>query len=526
MIRRASPLASVSRALAASTALVVAVSACDHTITLTPDALREKPRSKVELLLFDDTHLVLLNARVDADDMVRGKLTTCSGPRCDAVAHAGGVPLTDLHKIVAYVPDTGETAAWVVGTILVLGSLTALGVGVAVATNRPAPRPTTTTGGNNSCPRMYTWNGSDWQLDSGTFGGSLFATGQLTDHDLLEHLTPQDSKLRMRLVNELPETEHTDALALRVVDHPFGTRVVPTAAGKLLTFRDPAPPLTAADLRGKDALDVVSGRDEREWTSNLSNRNPERLEDTRDGLVLDFAKPRGAKRAKLWVGARNTPWSSDMLQYLLSLLGPALPGWYAAMNTDPAARKAFSGFMEKEGSLVVNARTAGGAWAPRGLFALAGPEILKDQALEIPVDDLPGDRLTLRLDAPVSFWSIDSVAVSFEDDEGLEVRELSPVTAVADGGTNVLGELSAIDGSYYRAVTGNRAELTFDAPAAPKPGMARSYVLVSTGYYVPDVPPAPDANPAEFLRVTADPDVASRQALAMLNTALARQLLR
>lgn len=524
MIRRASPLAFFSRTIAASTALVFAATACGHTILLTESALREKRQSRVDLVLYDGTELVVRGARLGDDDNIRGRVTDCTGTSCDQAGHDGGVALGAVNKMTTYVPDDGATTAWVVGTVLVIGSLTALAIGVAVAsTTKPAPA---TTGNNLSCPRMYTWNGSDWQLDSGTFGGSLFATGQLTDHDLLEHLVPQDGKLRMRLVNELPETEYTDALALRVVDHPKGTRVVPTAAGKLLTFRDPAAPLAATDLRGKDALDVVSRRDEREWTSNLSNRNPERLEDARDGLVLDFAKPPGAKRAKLWVGARNTPWSSDMLEYLLSLLGPALPGWYASMNTDASARRAFSGFMEKEGSLVVNARTAGGAWASRGLFALAGPEILKDQALEIPVDDLPGDRLTLRLDAPVSFWSIDSVAVSFEGDEGLEVRDLSPVTAVADGGKDVLGALSAIDGSHYRAVTGNRAELSFDAPAAPKPGTSRSYVLVSTGYYVPDVPPAPAADPAEFLRVTANPDVASQQALAMLNIALARQLLR
>ena len=526
MIRRTSSLAAVSRAIAASTALVFAVSACGHTILLTEGALREKTQSRVELVLYDGTELVVRGAHVGDDDIIRGHVADCAGSSCDDAAREGGVALGAVRKMTTYVPDQAATAAWVVGTVLVLGTLSVAGLAAAASSSGHSSPPPSTTVANDSCPRMYTWNGSDWQLDSGTFGGSFFAAAQLTDHDLLEHLEPQDGKLRMRLLDELPETEYTDALTLRVVDHPNGTRVVPTAAGKLLTFRAPAPPLVATDLRGKDALDAVSARDDREWTSDLSNRNPERSGDARDGLLLDFAKPRGAKRAKVWVAARNTPWSSSMLEYLLSLLGPALPGWYATMNADASARKAFSGFMEKEGSLVVNVRTPGGAWAQRGLVSLAGPEILKDQALEFAVDDLPGDRFTLRLDAPVSFWSIDSVAVSFEEDEALEVRDLSPVTAAADGGTSVLRELSAIDGSHYRAVTGNRAELAFDAPAVPRPGMSRSYVLVSTGYYVPDVPPSPVADPAEFLRVTADPDVASRQALTLLNTALARQLLR
>ena len=379
-------------------------------------------------------------------------------------------------------------------------------------------------GGGGSCPRAYSWTGTEWILDSGTFGGSLFASAQHTDHDVLDHLSADRSRLRIRLKNELPETEHIDAITLRVVDHPVGTKVVPTDSGKLLTFRDSKSPTAAVDSRGLDTLSMVATRDGREWTSNLSGRDPTRTADARDGLMLSFAKPPGAKRGKLWINARNTNWASSMLTYLLSQLGPALPDWWATMNRDDKARDAFTSFIERDGALLVEVKTTTG-WASRGKLSLAGPEVLKDQALELPIDDLSGDVLTVRLDAPVAFWSIDSVAVSFEDDAPLEIHDLSPMSAITKDGVDVREELRAIDGSAYSTVNGDWAELTFDAPASPKPGFLRSFVVVSTGHYVPDITPDPHADPALFLRMTSDPDAAARRALAMLNASLVLRLL-
>lgn len=511
----------MKRAIATCTALVFATASCGETVNVAASSLREKNVDRLNLILTDQTVLTMYDAHLGSDDVVRGVVVGCHGDGCTQ-ARNDGVSLARVEKMTKYVPNPASTAVAIVGVTLVVGGTIALGFALASAKFSSG---SSGMGVGGSCPRMYSWNGTDWQLDSGTFGGSMFSASQLTDHDLLEHLTPDGATLRMRLQNELPETEHTDAIALRVVDHPAGTHVVPTSSGKLLGFRDPAAPLVATDLRGRDARDLVATRDAKEWTSDPFDRDPQRREDARDGLLLTFAKPVHAKRAKLWVTARNTPWAGDMLQYLLSLVGPALPGWFASMDRDATSRTAFTTFLDREGSLFVHARTSE-KWDQRGVVGLVGPEILKDVALEIPVEDLAGDRLEVRLDAPVAFWSIDSVSVSFDDDEPVTVKELHPRSAIADDGKDVTAELLAIDHRYYSTVTGNRAELTFDAPPPPAAGQARSYVLVSTGYYVPDAPPDSHADVAELARLTSDPNVASQQALAFLNVGLARRLLR
>ena len=76
-----------------------------------------------------------------------------------------------------------------------------------------------------------------------------------------------------------------------------------------MTFRDEATPTIARDFRGRDALDLVQTKDDREWSSDLHDRSALRADDARDGLRLVFAKPQGAKVAKLRVAAHNTDWA-------------------------------------------------------------------------------------------------------------------------------------------------------------------------------------------------------------------------
>ena len=45
-------------------------------------------------------------------------------------------------------------------------------------------------GGIGSCPRVYSWDGAGWKLDSGTFGVSYFEAAPRTDFDRLDRSPP------------------------------------------------------------------------------------------------------------------------------------------------------------------------------------------------------------------------------------------------------------------------------------------------------------------------------------------------
>jgi hypothetical protein len=360
---------------------------------------------------------------------------------------------------------------------------------------------------------VYSWNGATWRLDSGTYGGSYFKAEPRTDFDLLDHVAVENGKVRLRFVNEQHETEHTDFVRLRFIDHPQGTRVASAASGKIHTFRDEVRPMSARDFRGSDVRELVTTKDDREWSSDLRGRDARRADDARDGVRLVFAKPRDAKVAKIRVAAHNTEWAGEMLEYSLAQRGRTLPAWFSKMNTDARARAEFTTFLVREGMLNVRVKGPSG-WSTHGVFWAAGPEIVKEEAFEIGVADISGERLEIELESALDFWSVDAVSIGYGNDEPIIVRDRTAAVARTSDGRDVTATLAQADGVLYDTVRGDVAELTFDAPPDPLPGAVRSIVLETRGYDVPEVTPAALANPGAMDALIASPFAASRLALA------------
>jgi len=172
-------------------------------------------------------------------------------------------------------------------------------------------------------PAHVSWNGSDWQLDSGTFGGSLFGAAQLTDHDLLDHLAPLSGRLRMRLKNELPETSTPMPSRFASSTIRPARAWCPPPRKSFSRFATPSPrspPRTcAAPSRSKES----PGETTRSWTSDLSHRSADREEDASRRPRAPPSRSRPARESQAVGSRRGTrPWASDMLLYLLSQLGP------------------------------------------------------------------------------------------------------------------------------------------------------------------------------------------------------------
>lgn len=494
-----------------SSTLLLLCFACTHSRVVDPAHVPD--RQAVHVVLFDGTQYELASPSV-ANQALSGDPSGCNGPSCERVAH-GPIPTLQIASTTVPEVDTGRSLLLVAGAALAVGAVAL----AASSSSKPAPAPPPTTypggGGGGSCPHLYVWDGRAFRLASDTYSVSYFEAAQRTGFDALEGLAEAGGRYRLRLVDELPETEHTDVLRLRAVDHPAGASVVPDASGALVTFRAAQPPLAATDLRGADARDLVSAKDGREWQSDTAGRDRDRAEDARDGLVLEFAKPRDAKRAKLRIAARTTPWAASMMATLLAGQGTALPAWFAKMNADARARAQLTDFLVREGMLHVQVRTARG-WETRGIFWAAGPELIKEEAFDLPIDDATGERLAIRLETALGFWSVDSAAVDYGPAEPLLVRDVKLRSAVTNDGRDVAQSLARADGDRYHAATGDALELTFDAPPAPAKGMTRSFVLETTGYYLPEIAPAKTADPGAMQALIDVPGAGSRLALELL----------
>jgi hypothetical protein len=73
-----------------------------------------------------------------------------------------------------------------------------------------------------SCPFVYSWDGSQYVFDAEPYGGAITRGLEKDDFTQLEQLREQDGLYRLKMVNEVDETQLTNLTELWVVDHLLG----------------------------------------------------------------------------------------------------------------------------------------------------------------------------------------------------------------------------------------------------------------------------------------------------------------
>lgn len=369
-----------------------------------------------------------------------------------------------------------------------------------------------------SCPLVYSWDGSQWLLDSGTFGGAITRGLQRTDVDNLIHLVPIDGVLRLRVANELQETDHIDGLDVLVVDHPTGTRVAPDPAGGLHLLRAAEPPTHARDDAGNDVLARVLRPDGAGWESRFALRDTADPAATRDGIELRFRRPRNADEAHLVLDGNSTTWAAWLLSEWLAARGPGLDAWYAAVDANPSLAGRVSSRVAGEAFLRASVLTRSG-WQPQALYWEAGPEISKRQVVHLDLREIQGPEVVVRLEAPPAFWWIDAVALEAAADEAMTLTPVRASRAHAHDGSDPRARLEAIDDRHLTLETGEWVELEFLEPST-RAGVERSYLLRSTGWYRITTTPRAVADLDLLRRVDTEPGAISRVATERFNQSI------
>lgn len=466
--------------------------------------------------------LVLLAPRITGDTL-HGSLPHGSeyGGSWDVA-----IPLADVEGVEVERISAG-------GTMLLLAAVGATAVAVVAAisggSNEPVRQPSPPPSGPSctgqgcfqfSCPLVYSWDGTRWRLDSGTSGGAITRGLQRTDVDNLDYATPRDGVLRLRVANELAETDYLDALTVLAVDADSGFVVAPDPRGGLHTLGALAAPVSAREFRGGDALARVSDADGWNWESGPSGRDTARAEDLRDGLILAFVRPHGAARGHLVLDANSSSWSALLLGEFVRAHGSATQAWYDSLDARPAVARATGARLAREAFLSAAVRTGEG-WVPQGIFWEAGPEVVKRQVLDLDLSGVAGDTVVVRLESAPSFWLVDRVAMDFTADRSLAVHELPLLSARDATGRDVAPLIAAADDRYFVLAHGDAAELRLSVPERPA-GTSRSFMLRTTGWYRIDTLNDGVPNVAALDALGRDPLAISRASVGRLNAALAR----
>jgi hypothetical protein len=432
-----------------------------------------------------------------------------------------GVPLAQVYKLQVHRLDPVATSlalvttAGVVAAVIAAASWDGLGSGSTGSSG---------SGGGGSCdycascPLVYSWDGRNWRLDSGTFGGAITHGLERTDLDNLDYIAAADGIVHLKVKNELNETDYLDALRVVAVDHSPEVTVAPDGAGRLYTLGALTHPVTARDYRGADALAKVRAADGVSWQSSFFARDTSRLTDIRDGLDLTFVRPGGARSARLVLDGHNTPWAASMLTQFIAAHGSATRAWYDSLDGSPEMARRTGQALAHDGFLAVAIRQ-GESWQPQGMFWEAGPEIVKRQVLPLDLSGVSGDTVHIRLESAPSFWFIDQVAIDFSPEREVVVTELQASRATFGNGSDIRPDLASSDGQALTLERGDSAILEFQPPPIPG-GSARTYLLQSTGWYRIHSPEVGAPALALLQRMQTEPYAGSRFSVARLNQLL------
>jgi len=373
---------------------------------------------------------------------------------------------------------------------VVLGVIATLSVGVWVFFFYSALK----TVGPGSCPHVYAFDGERYRLDADLVSGALYAGAERDDLDRLESLRPTDGEYRVRIADELEETDHVDSLSLLYVDHPAGIEVLPTQTGQLLALRDAAAPIRAVEngeSHDADVLPLLTALDGQVITGQVGG--PEDVGRAR--WTLEFARP-ATDRVALIVRGHSTPFAEEALGRYLATMGQGLRPLleWACPEASASSRRIIDEEIERLGLPLSIQVSSGGAWVDAEALQPVGPAILRSQALIV---DLPpgGDRVSFRLQTTPRFWEIDQIELAPVTSAPLAPTELPPRAAVRSSGEDVTAALAERDGAHVVLHPGEHVDVRFDAPPLA-PGLARTVVASMRGYYAVDVGGHRGVNPA------------------------------
>lgn len=489
--------------------------------------LREEQPSKPSIRKFnisDIQQIKLSTGKVITGEVWQNMVLNRKVPNKAVIVIEGktGITQLPLDQVETVWVKTSKNARFV--GFLIGATVDALVIAAVLSSQNKEESPSTSdTSVAFSCPYVYSFDGEHYVLDSEPFGGALFRAAQRTDLDNLDYLLDVGGTYRLRIANELQETQYIDEIKLLVVDHDPAVKVAPSFRGELYGLSSLLPPEKAVNYEGADVLPLVIKRDEHFWVSNPFHREVNDRKSLRDGLILEFPRPAGSSSVRLLVNVQNTLWASYLQGKMLAFQGRDLDHWYETLNQSEALRKALLQTMVREGMLLVYAWD-GQKWRYQDFIWEVGPALPKDQVVELDLSDIPGNILRIRLEVPPGFWMVNSVQADFSSNSPLKVQELSPVYAKNGTGRNILSLLLSEDGRHYvMEKTGEFAEVQF--PAIQKqPGTSRTFILQISGYYTIHVQAKGEPQYARVERFMKQPGAYTRYTLELLNHYLVSEM--
>lgn len=327
----------------------------------------------------------------------------------------------------------------------------------------------------NSCPFIYTWDGSQYVFAGEIYSGAVYKPLERDDYLPLDQLVAEEGSYLLQISNELEEIQHTDLLELLCFDHEEGQRVLVDKYGKPHIIESPLSPQEARSQAGLNLLPLLEKKDDLIWIGPDPTQQPPLLE----SVELSFVLPEAQHKACLVIEAKNSYWLDFVYKNFRDMLGSSYESWMNKQEKGDAG-KMTDWSLDQHIPLSVYI-LKDGDWVFEDYINTAGPLAMKEDILELDLKDHEPGELRIKLESGAYFWELGYVGLETRQAEAPAPSVLQLSEARDEKDKDVREALLEDDGIYYdQPEIGNLAHLRFPAPEQQG---ARSLVLHSQGYY-------------------------------------------
>ena len=371
------------------------------------------------------------------------------------------IPFAILDSVSVNNPNAGKSVINVVGSTV---GVLAVGFAVIALTK-------------SSCPFIYIKDGEEFVFTGELYPGAITPNIQRDDYIPLRNFNPVGNDFIIKVTNELHEVQHTDLVELIKVKHPKDIQVLLDNTGNPHSFTDIRTPKKVFSESLSPGSENVLQQDGVPFM--FDGKSP--ANDGSNNMIVEFSKPAGVKKAKLFLTAKNSFW----LDYTFGKFNEQFGFYYNTFQkqqNETPGEESIKWSEEQNIPLSIYLKTSRG-WSLVERVNTVGPLAYRDIVVPIDLMGSEGESVVLKFETGFMFWEIDRAGIDFSENIPMEKVVLKPSFAVNEKGENVTEMLKETDGIYLtQPEVGNAAVVTFRDEESHR-DQESSLFLKNRGYY-------------------------------------------
>ncbi|HSL89006.1 MAG TPA: hypothetical protein VK870_06880, partial [Ignavibacteriaceae bacterium] len=335
-----------------------------------------------------------------------------------------------------------------------------------------------------SCPFIYSFDGEKFVFDAEPLGGATTKGLERTEYSKMDYLKNIEDNFKILVRNEVEETQYIDELSLLAIGHDEDKQVIPDLNGNFFQIKDPQTPARAKDEKGMDLTGAVNADDNLYWQTKLPIDSNLISKSQRHELTFTFSRPANKTKAKLIANIGTSLWGSRMIREMLQLYGSSVDEYYKKIDEQESDYNQMMKFIETEELYKLKYYTKNGDdWVLQGFINGGGPLVSETRVYDLDLSNIKGDSVTIKINPPYGFWTVDYLAIQYDEYSSPNIETMVLETAINQDGINLKESIRTKDNNYFiMPAVGDYFEATYKAIENNSDRNA-TYYLKSSGYY-------------------------------------------